>query len=413
MDRLIRSAADLGLSVLMAQQLGLSAFGTFAWALSVILVLQSLVGLGLDTVALKELVVRPGLRSGIVGSVFFLRFAAGGLIFALVAIVQVTHPFGTGWEPELTVLLAALLIPQCATAFDLWFAAQTRARDVLLPRFVAFCIALPPKVMSLAVSHDLWIFATIVIGEACLSAALAYSAYRTRSGDSPGLRFDRRISMDLISQSLPQLGLGFFTLIQARADQIMLGQLLGEAALGRYALALRVIEVATGIPAVIMASISPALALAYVRDPLLFRNRVLNTYRLMIMVSLAVSIAIVLIVRMAEVIDRRASEMAFAALFAILIPRVILAAMGLVKTQYLTNKGLLHWGLMTAMAGAVVNLLGNSIFIPAYGISGAVLASSFSFFLQVILLDVLHPLTRGNLFLMLRGLSSFWKFRIT
>jgi O-antigen/teichoic acid export membrane protein len=193
----------------------------------------------------------------------------------------------------------------------------------------------------------------------------------------------------------------------------MLGQILGEAALGRYALALRVIEMATGIPVVIMASISPALAQAYVRDPQLFRARVLNSYRLMIVLSLAISVPIVPIAWLAELVDHQVAELALPSLFAILIPRVLLATMGLVKTQYLTNQRLLRWGLATAMIGAIVNLAGNSVLIPGLGVPGAILASSLSFCLQIILLDALHPLTQENFALMIRALFSFWKFRIT
>lgn len=412
-DRLVRSAVDLGLSLLMAHQLGLTAFGAFAWALSVVMILQSLVGLGLDAVALKELVARPTMRSAIVGSVFFLRLATGVFVCGAVVATQIFYLHTVDWEPRLTILLAVMLIPQCATAFDVWFASRTRAKDVLLPRLVAFVMFLPIKLLALIVWRDLSFFAMTMVGEACLSALLAYFAYRAHSADLPKLRFSRPIALDLIRQSLPLLGLGFFTVLQARLDQIMLGQLLGEAALGRYALALRVVEMATGIPVVIMASISPALAHAHVRDPQLFRDRVLNSYRLMILLSLAVSVPIVPIAWLAEAFDHRLSELALSSLFIILIPRVVLAAMGLVKTLYLTNMRLLHWGLVTAMMGAVVNLVGNSVFIPTFGISGAILASSISFFLQIVLLDAIHPMTRGHFSLMLRGMSSFWKFRIT
>jgi O-antigen/teichoic acid export membrane protein len=272
---------------------------------------------------------------------------------------------------------------------------------------------LPLKVLSLIAWHDLSLFAITMVAEACLSGALAYLAYTNRNADRPKLRFSSRIAADLMRQSLPQLALGFLTVLQARVDQIMLGQLLGEAALGRYALALRVIELAAGLPAVVMASISPALAHAYARDPRLFFDRVLNSYRFMILVSLAVSVPILLAAWMAELIDRRASELALAWLLAMLVPRLMLSAMGLVKTQYLTNERLLRWGLATALAGACANLAGNSLLIPIYGVPGAIVATSISFFLQIVLLDAVLPVTRENFFLMLRGLLTFWKFKIT
>ena len=100
-------------------------------------------------------------------------------------------------------------------------------------------------------------------------------------------------------------------------------------------------------------------------------------------------------------------------LLATLLPwlafRLFFTNFGVARSVFITNEGLFRFGLLTAVAGAVVNLGLNVVLVPAWGARGAILTSFASFGVTTFALEVFQPQARENLRLMARAVFLPWR----
>ena len=121
LDKIMRAIFGLLVGAWVARSLGPSQFGELAYCIAFVAIFQSISLLGLDGIAVRE-IVGDARHSGVVlGTIFRMRFAAG-LICWLTA--TILYGFSNNYESEsflLAALVAGGLIFQSADSIDLWF----------------------------------------------------------------------------------------------------------------------------------------------------------------------------------------------------------------------------------------------------------------------------------------------------
>jgi len=100
-----------------------------------------------------------------------------------------------------------------------------------------------------------------------------------------------------------------------------------------------------------------------------------------------------------------------APLLSLLTFRLLLAFIGIAKSNFVTNERLFAVSFIGAAAGAALNVLLNLVLIPAWGAEGAIWASTASFLLTIVLMDLLFTRTRRNFFLVAKALLTPWRIR--
>ncbi|HEX8060773.1 MAG TPA: polysaccharide biosynthesis C-terminal domain-containing protein, partial [Cyclobacteriaceae bacterium] len=199
--------------------------------------------------------------------------------------------------------------------------------------------------------------------------------------------------------------------IQARIDQVMLGNLLNNYEVGQYSVALKFIEIFGFVPMVLMSTFTPAVSKAKAIDEQLYEARLVNFYRLMFLAFLAMAIPIYFFSE--DVISwlYGSEYQAAGFLLSLFALRLFFSNMGVGKSIYIVNESMFTYSLLTVIIGAASNIALNWFLIPRYGTVGAVVASMISFTISIFIIDIFFKKAFRNLKLMIRGILSFWKLK--
>jgi PST family polysaccharide transporter len=195
-------------------------------------------------------------------------------------------------------------------------------------------------------------------------------------------------------------------MLYMRIDQVMLGAMLGNEAVGIYSAAVRVSELWYVVPASIVASIAPAIVTAREAGPVVYKQKLEQLFRAMVLISYAVTVPMFLVSQPLVVLIFGAEYAAAGPVLAVHVWASLFVALGIASSQYLLLEGLNHVSLQRTAVGAVANVLLNLAWIPRYGALGAAFATLISYAIANFFL-LQSPATRYCLGMMLRALWPF------
>ncbi len=412
-DRSVRMGVGLIVSVWIARYLGPQKFGMLSYATAFAALFSALAALGLDGIVIRELAKYPARENILMGSAFVLKLL-GGFVAVFLAILCIAM---TRRGESLTIWLVSLsatgFIFQSLNVIDFLFQAKVQSKYSVIAANGAFIVMTVVRIALLLRSAPLISFAWAALGEIVLTAAFYVVAYRVNHNQIRSWRYDRNTASELLRSSWPLIFAGVALMIQARVDQVMLGDMIGNQEVGQYSAAMRLIEVFGFVPTIIVSTLSPHVARAKATSEALYFRRLLEVYRTMTITFLLVAIPIFLFGERIVVFVYGNEYKKAGILLSLFAVRLFFANFGVAKTLFLTNESLFKYSLLTAIVGALVNILGNYILIPIYRSEGAIVATIISFSVTTFLMDMLYARTRVNLKLMIDGIVRPFAFGIT
>jgi O-antigen/teichoic acid export membrane protein len=186
-------------------------------------------------------------------------------------------------------------------------------------------------------------------------------------------------ALKFLRQSWPLILSGLAVTVYMKIDQVMLGAMLGDEAVGQYSVAVRISSVWYFIPSILATSLFPAILNARKQSAKLYEKRLQNYFNLS--AGLAYLIAIPLSIAAPWVILLLFGEAYKAAgpVLAIHAWSCLFVFLGVARNQYLFAEKLFKFSMACTVAGAVVNILLNFLLIPSYREYGAAFSTLVSF----------------------------------
>lgn len=419
-DRVVRLAAVLVTSIFVTRFLGPELFGQLNYASAFVGIFFALTSMGLEDILLRDLVRHPERRDKLLGTAAAIKFGGSIILFVTVmGLAVIKHMEGT------KLLMVGLIA--CAEFFkpfsvvEPYYHSQTKGRlvaqvnmfqAIMSSLFRIAVISFVPRpedaLVPLALSY--------IVEMAALSGAY-YVVYRKQGASWRTWRFDRAIAVELLHQSWPLVVYGVALYVQAKIDQVLIGDMLtkrdgaasADAEVGQYSAALKMIEALGFIPSIVQSSLAPAITRAKAQSAELYADRIVNQYRLMFILFLGVSVPLYFLAPWGMVLlfgQKYAAAGYLLSLFAI---RLFFTNIGVAKTSFITNEGLFKYSLVTSLVGAALNIGLNLLLIPSLKSIGAIWAMIISFFVSIILMDLLFKDARPNFRWMMQGIGTFWK----
>lgn len=390
----------------IARYLGPEKYGWLNYALAAVAVIGSFTTLGINAIVVREIVRNPDDEEAWLGSAIALRgigAVVGFLICAIVA-TRLTAPSNL-----LVLIVAAGLIFQAADVADLLFQANGELKKSSAVRMIACAASTLFKLVLLLAEAPLWLFAVAGVFE----IAVAAGGWIWTVGTSRWRRWvmskaPSRIGI-LLKESWPLTISGLAISCQAYIDQLILGTLIGPSELGQYSAALRLVSVFSFLPMILQTVAAPEITRAKNVDEGLYQRRLYNLYRVMMITFVLTAIPLASLGPAAARLMYGLRYQAAASLLPWLSLRLFFANFGLARAIFLTNESLLRFSLLTAVAGAILNILLNLMLIPLWGTMGAIAASFASFSLMTFGLEVFQPLAHRNLRLVAQAVFRPWR----
>lgn len=378
LGELLGKVATLAYTVAAARILTQQEFGAFAYAIAFSLLVATLPSWGFDPLLTQRGARDPRRLPGLVSETLVWRTAIAIPVFAGAAIAGAA--ISPGREAAVTLLLVLT-----ATFFD-EYSDTARAAAAALQRQMGVSVAL---VVQRATTAALAITA-LVSGFGLIGLALSYLA-----GSVVGLVavviVARRIGVTLDRSSVTRTGLlrtgklsialGIDVLVAMalfRIDQIILGALRGQAEVGAYAAAYRLIEAVLFLSWAVKRAVFPVMSAATETA----RVRRGLEQALAALAVLYLPFAVGLWIEAGPALDLLYGEpYATESLGALrwLAPTPMVFAIGFLGSFALLARGRRLAILLSSLAAAAANVALNLALIPSLGGTGAAIATSISY----------------------------------
>ncbi len=374
-DNLLRMGIGLLIGIWIARYLGPEQFGLLSYALAFASLFLPLATLGLDDIAVRNLVHDPAERHNILGTAFILKLIGGMFSFtAAISAIFILRPMDN-LSQGLVAIIAAGAIFQAFNAIEFWFNSQIQAKYAALARSGAFLAGALAKIGLIIAGASLLAFAWVGLLEIIAGSLGLILAYQARGHNIRRWQGHLATATALLKDSWPLIFSCIVIMIYLRIDQVMLGEMTSSAEVGVYSVAVRLAEVWFFIPGAIYWSLLPGLVEAKAADEELFYRRLQKYYNLMALVAYAIVLPMMFLAEWLVLILFGVAYAAAGPMLAILIWVNLFTFLEIARSAFFN---VMNWNriyLLTLALGAGLNVILNWLLIPVYGGLGAVISS--------------------------------------
>ena len=403
-DRILRMGFGLIVGVWVARYLGVQQFGIVNYATAFVAIFNPLATLGLDVVVVRRLVADPAQQQQILGTSFWMRFVAGWLTWAIAIIgMYVLRPDDRTMIVTVTILGAASIF-QSIDTIDLWFQSQVQSKYSVLAKNAAFLATASIKVGLIVIQAPLLAFVSLILLEAILGAVGLLVVYKKQGHLIKLWQWSRELGRDLLRESLPLILSGLTIMIYMRIDQIMLGQMVGDKAVGIYSAATRISEVWYFVPMTVSSSVMPSIFKAKEISEELYYQRIGKLNRGLVWLAIAVAIVMTFVAKPLILILFGDNYLESGTILAIHIWASVFVFTGVATSGWFIAENLTYLSLYRTLSGAIVNILLNIFLIPLYGGIGAAIATVIAQAVASLITNGINPKTRKLFRLQIRSL---------
>ncbi len=374
-DKVLRMGVGLLVIVWVARYLGPQQFGMYSFALAFLSLFGAVAGLGLQSIVVRDIVRDPTCKEEILGTAAMLQLAGGLLAygFTLGTIIWL-RPDDT-LAMWLVAILGSMMLFKASEVAVYWFESQVLSKYTVWAQNGSFMVFAAVKVALMLSNAPLLAFAWATMAEAALVALLLLVMLGVRGPGLLKLKVSLARAKVMLTDSWPLMLSGLAIVVYMKIDQIMLGQMLGDEAVGIYSAATRISEVWYFIPMMIVASVFPAILDAKKHSEALYCQRLQRLYDLMVWLSVAVALPMTFLAAPIVALLYGPAFAEAGTVLAIHIWASVFVFLGVASSQWFVAENRQILSFQRTLLGAVINVLLNYIWIPTFGAVGAAYAT--------------------------------------
>lgn len=390
-ELLLRMVGGLFIGIWVARHLGPNQFGLISYVQALAGIFGSVVNLGLDGILVRELVMHPEKHAIYLGTAFWLK-VIGALI--VVCLMIGILPFTSNdAKTNLFIFIAtAALAFQSFEVIGIYFQSQVQAKVVSICKITQVIISLLIKIYLIMTKSELIWFILVIFFDA-MSLAISYSiAYQIKIKNLFYTKFDFKVAKDLLKTSVPLMLGGLSFVIFSNIDSIMIKEIINESAVGIYSAAYRLTIIWYFLPGLLLNSLMPALVRSKT-DPLLHQRRKQMVTSLLVWFAIFLAIVTSFF---SDVIIQSTYGNAYyesAEILSMLIWVNVIIFFNSCWNQFHIINNQIKYVFYFHLSTLIFNILFNLIFIPFFGLKGAVYAILLSLILSLGIFSILDKST--------------------
>jgi polysaccharide transporter, PST family len=406
-DRLFRMIAGLIVGVWVARYLGPEKFGLLNYAMAFAALFLPLSTLGLEEIVTQGIVTDPDEQDKLLGSSFVLKLIGGVLSLAIATLcISLSRSDSLSWA--LVSIFAGVYIFQTFDVIIFWFNAQVQSKYAVFARSAAFTITTILKIGLIQTKASLLAFAWISLAEAFLTAIFLILFYRQNQQYFLNWKPRLLYTKQLLRRSYPMIFTAMATILYLKIDQVMLGQILGDEAVGIYSVAVRISEIWYFIPLAIASSVTPSIVHARQTDLSQFYKKLQTVCNGSVLISYLISIGVSFL---AQPVILNLYGTAYSDAVPILMVHIwssTFVFLIVIRGVFLIAEDLTMVYMQTTMLGAIMNIILNLFLIPRYAGFGAAIATVISYAIASYLSCMFYPRLKVIFQIMNRAITLRW-----
>jgi O-antigen/teichoic acid export membrane protein len=377
-DKAVRLSGGLFVGIWTARYLGPEQFGILNYALAFVALFGTVAKLGIDQVVVRDLGRAPESEGAILGTVFMLKLTVS--ILALLLVVAAGW-FTGGRDLQFTLLVTVIaggMLFNALDAYDLYYQAHVLSRHVVMARGAAFVLFVAVRVALILGEYPVVYFAAASTLEIALGSVFLLWTYRHSRSVKQRWIFDWTTMRRLLKDGWPLIISSALIIIHTRLDQVMIGQMLDNAAVGIYSVAVRLSEVWLFIPALIVQTLMPYFVKLRELNTALYNARLLQLYSIMFWLGVSMGLLTVIF---GEFLILTLFGEPYRAAFLPLTLTIwtgVFISQALARGIWMVGENMQGYRLANNLIAVPINVALNWLLIPKYGVVGASAASFVS-----------------------------------
>jgi len=404
-DKVLRMGVGLFVGVWVARYLGPEQFGLLSFATAFVGLFGAIAGLGLPGIVVRDIVRDPSRKEDTLGTAALLQFIGGLLAYGLILATIFWLRPDDALAKALVAILGSTMLFKASEVAVYWFESQVLSKYTVWVQNGSFLVFAAIKIVLILNNAPLIAFASVIMAEALMVALLMLVMLGLRGPRLRHLRITLARAKALLADSWPLLLSGIAIVIYMKIDQIMLGQMVGDEAVGIYSAAVRISEVWYFIPMMIVASVFPAILEAKKRSEAQYYQRLQHLYDLMVWLSVAVALPMTFLSTPIVTLLFGENFSASGTVLAIHIWAAVFVFLGVASSKWFLAENRQMLSFQRTALGAVVNVILNFLLIPDFGPVGAAVATVISQAMAAFLFDAVQPVTREMFFMKIKSMN--------
>jgi O-antigen/teichoic acid export membrane protein len=385
-DKIFKMLLGLIVIIMLARYLGPEQFGLMNYAIAIVSLFVAFSALGLNNIAVKELLTTNRNKNEILGSIFFLKVTGSIISYILLFILISTLRGDDEFLKYIVLILGITMFFTTSDIIKFWFESKINSKYIVYVENIVFLVFTIFKILLIYLEMSLISFIYIMVIESFFMALALLYIY-VKKDNMPIWIFNIAYMKTLLHESWPLIISSMAWILYSRIDQIMIGEILNDKSVGIYSAATRLSEVSAFLPVIITSSIIPAIMKLQNNNKSLYNEKFQNIYNIVTIIMVFLALLVTFNSSMIISILYGSSYIEASNVLVIHFWLTIFIGLATVSGRYLLNEGLQKITMKRHLVGIGINIPLNYIAIPLYGIEGAAFASLFSFIIANYIFD--------------------------
>tara|TARA_R100001530_G_C4314695_1_gene154016 strand:- start:876 stop:1862 length:987 start_codon:yes stop_codon:yes gene_type:complete len=304
----------------------------------------------------------------------------------------------------IAIILGLSMVVKFSETIKYWYESQVQSKFVVWAESAVLVLFAAIKILLILQQAPLISFAWAIFAETVVLAIALIILYSIQSKTSKIWQPQLCQAKTLLRESWPLILSGLSVMVYMRIDQVMLGQMLNNEAVGIYSAAVKISEMWYFVPIAIVASVYPAIISSKEKSESLYQQRMQNLYDLMVYISVFVALIVTFSADwiVISLFGDAYSESGF--VLAVHIWIGLFVSLGVASSKWFLLENLSKLIFYRTLYGALLNVLLNLVLIPSFGIKGCLIATLISYSFAALWFDAFAKKTRKAFVMKIRAL---------
>ena len=404
-DKILRMGVGFFIGVWIMRYLGPEQFGLLSFATAFVSLFGAFATLGFQTIVVRDIVRNPNCAAETLGTTAFLQLISGVAVYLA---ILVTISYLRSDDPiarTIVAILGSTMLFKASEISVYWFESKVLSKYTVWVQNGVFLVFAAVKMILILQQASLMAFVWITLAEAMVVAIILLGVMSKYGLLLTELLVSIKRAKSLFKDSWPLLLSGVTITIYMKIDQIMLGHMISDKAVGIYSAALRISEIWYFVPMVIAASTFPAILESKKRSEKLYYARLQTLFDTMAVISVGLALPVTFL--SSHIVTLLFGEIYRDAglILSIHIWSAVFVFFGVASGQWFAAEGRQLLSLQQTAIGCFVNVVLNLWLIPVYDVVGAALATVISYAVAGFFADTMHKETRKIFSMKIRALN--------
>jgi polysaccharide transporter, PST family len=397
LQRILELVLRFVLNAWMIRYLGPEDFGLYSYALSYFYLFANVATLGLDQIIVRDLSRGAHPAGELLATAFMLRVVASISSFLLlVTIVLLTeHSLIT----RVVVLISgAQLLFSPANVVDLLFQSEVRLRHVALSRIGVALVFAAGQAYCILAGQGLISFVILLLAQSLLMATALLACLQLSLTKTRPWRVNREVAVRMLREAWPMLLAGLAISVYMRIDQLILGNMVGDVAVGIYGAAAKVSEVWYFVPTALVTAVFPVIVRLRASASADYHNRSVQVlYDVLVLYSYGIVLLTIVGAPWIIAVLFGPEYAASSNVLRIHICSLVFLSISIVNLSWLVAEAKGIYMMYMTTLGAILNVATNVLLIPAFAEIGAAWATVVSYLVAAYASSFLFPALRHGM----------------